>query len=769
LSNLRFTLTAFPGASRWRCARAATLALTCAIVGGFAGCAATAPSASSSSVAAIAPNTPAVSPAPVASPAPARIVPYADRLQGVELPDPYYWLEDSESAETRAFVEEQRRYAERVLAAAPGQAALARAIELEVKGLPTLGQVFPTPNGAIFKRWLESGLSLRVLSDGATEERALFEDGLLERSGRSAQIREVTPSWDGRYAAITATGRGDAATQVSIIEVASGALLPDLIPDLLTTTSGSRYRVTWLPDSSGFLYPRLAPGAATGPAVARLGRGRQFLHRIGTPQSEDRPLFGYEVVPGIDLAVDDLPARTVTAPGSPWLLATLARVKEDVSELWAAPLDGVLAGRPVWSRIAGDGYTQALLRADTVYAMSAEGADRRRIVRRELGKGSPQWTVALPEQPGVLRSFVLARDALYFTELSQGLVQLRRADYDGGTAQAIAVPLEGGLRFAAQSPEAAGIWFAAESWVEPGGWFRVAPEASVATPAAIAPGIAGVALSDHRDLVASELTVAAGGVAIPVSVVHRRDLSLDGTAPLLLEAYGGYGSVQTPAYGPSLAVWARQGGVYAYAHVRGGGELGESWHRAALRESKQLSTIDALAVAEALIARGFSSAGRIALLGTSSGAQIPGLALALQPELFGALIFNVGQPDEIRGARLDPTAARNLAEMGDTSSAAGVELLRRLSPYHRVPTAVRLPAMLIKSGDDDYNFSSVTAAGKYVARLQAANTGDRPIVWMNLPGGHTDLFGDDFEVAAQAMAFLFWQTGHPGYQPTAMP
>jgi prolyl oligopeptidase PreP (S9A serine peptidase family) len=143
--------------------------------------------------------------------------------------------------------------------------------------------------------------------------------------------------------------------------------------------------------------------------------------------------------------------------------------------------------------------------------------------------------------------------------------------------------------------------------------------------------------------------------------------------------------------------------------------------------------------------------------------------LALQPELFGALIFNVGQPDEIRGARLDPTAARNLAEMGDTSSAAGVELLRRLSPYHRVPTAVRLPAMLIKSGDDDYNFSSVTAAGKYVARLQAANTGDRPIVWMNLPGGHTDLFGDDFEVAAQAMAFLFWQTGHPGYQPTAMP
>ncbi|MEZ5312723.1 MAG: prolyl oligopeptidase family serine peptidase [Thermoanaerobaculia bacterium] len=234
---------------------------------------------------------------------------------------------------------------------------------------------------------------------------------------------------------------------------------------------------------------------------------------------------------------------------------------------------------------------------------------------------------------------------------------------------------------------------------------------------------------------------------------------------VLLEAYGGYGQIHQSEFNPFALLWAEQGGTYVYAHVRGGGELGEAWHRAATREGKIASTTDTLRVAEWLVEERLTRRGRIALIGTSSGAQIPGLALALAPELFGVVVFNVGAPDEIRGAQLDPTAARNLAEMGDLATAHGVELLREVSPYHRVPVSANFPAVVVKSARDDYNFGGVSAAMKYVARLQAANRSPRPVVWLDQPGGHSDVFGEDPEIVGQTMAFLLWQTGHPRFGP----
>ena len=133
--------------------------------------------------------------------------------------------------------------------------------------------------------------------------------------------------------------------------------------------------------------------------------------------------------------------------------------------------------------------------------------------------------------------------------------------------------------------------------------------------------------------------------------------------------------------------------------------------------------------------------------------------------MFGVAIFNVGTPDEIRGAQLDPTAARNIAEMGDMDSTKGVELLKQYSPYHRVPPQLSLPTTIIKSAADDYNFGSVASAAKYVARLQAANTSDRPVLWANQAGGHSDFFDADPETTASWMAFVLWQTGHRDFQP----
>jgi prolyl oligopeptidase len=144
--------------------------------------------------------------------------------------------------------------------------------------------------------------------------------------------------------------------------------------------------------------------------------------------------------------------------------------------------------------------------------------------------------------------------------------------------------------------------------------------------------------------------------------------------------------------------------------------------------------------------------------------------VALQrPELLGVALYEVGQPDEIRGAQQDPTAARNIAEIGDLDTDTGIRLLLKSSPYHQVPATLPLPAMLLHSASEDYNFGNEMLVGKYVARLQAANSGTRPIVWARTPGGHSDLFYVSPGWAATAMSFLLWQTGHPRFQPAPLP
>lgn len=703
---------------------------------------------------------PVVVPSAVARPGLASPRPFVQTLHGVEISDPWRWMEAPNDPEVAAWTEGQTAYAARVLAEPSGQDRLLAALAEEFDSVPTLEDIIPIPRGVVFDRWLPSGQTFHLARPGQAEV-VLFDRTLLRDAGRSDRIRAVTPSWDGRYLAVTATGDGDGAVQASVFEIATGRLLADLIPDVLTTTSGARYRVAWLPDSSGFIYPRLAEGALSGPAVDRLGRGRQYLHRLGTPQADDVPVFGHAVDGQIDLDPDDLPAAIVTAPGSDWIVATASRVRQNMSELWAARLNDVAAGRAQWRRLAADGFRQPRLRGDRVHALTDLGADRGRIVSLDLSAPDSAWQTEIAERPGLLRSFVIASDGLYFTEYREGAVTLARST--GAGIEQIDVPRTGDLQFAPQDPTRDTPWIKAQSWTDPVGWFQVPPDQTTAIASEIDPGGRRVDRSVFE--IRHILIQAEDGVAVPVSLVHRTGLVLDGTAPLLLEAYGGYGNVRTPSYNPSLAVWARQGAVYAYAHVRGGGELGGSWRRAALRETKIRTSLDAVAVARGLVQLGYTAPGRISALGTSSGAQMPGMFLALAPELLGAAVFDIGQPDEIRGAALDPTAARNLAEMGDVDTAEGVSLLMQVSPYHRVPERVELPGVIVHSGANDYNFGGLATDAKYVARLQAANSGDRPVVWMTGDGGHDSVFGMDPEVASRAMAFMLWQTGHPDFQP----
>ncbi len=319
------------------------------------------------------------------------------------------------------------------------------------------------------------------------------------------------------------------------------------------------------------------------------------------------------------------------------------------------------------------------------------------------------------------------------------------------------MPLAGSIAFANPSARRDGVWFEAANWIDPGGWYRIARGTRVAIAAAVAPGGAYRPADDV--LVETFVVPAENGVAIPVTLLRPRGHALDGSLPLLLETYGSFGKVTAPSFNPLLATWVRQGAAYAFAHTRGGGELGDAWHRAALRETKMRSTADLVAVAHGLVERGVTRPGRTILLGTSNGAQPAGMALVVAPEAFGVVVYNVGQPDDLRGAQLDPTSARNLVELGDTHTPDGVSLLVRNSPYYRLPAALELPAVIVKSAPDDYNYGSSATTAKYVARLQAANRSGNPVVWLEQAGGHSWLFDGEPDTDARLMAWLLRRVG----------
>jgi prolyl oligopeptidase len=216
------------------------------------------------------------------------------------------------------------------------------------------------------------------------------------------------------------------------------------------------------------------------------------------------------------------------------------------------------------------------------------------------------------------------------------------------------------------------------------------------------------------------------GTRVPMFVTARRSLVLDGSHPVLLTAYGGFGTIVGPAYRPDIPLWLESGGVYAVANLRGGGEYGEEWHRAGRREHKQNSFDDFIGAAEALIDRGYTNPGRLAIHGHSNGGLLVGAALTQRPDLFAAAVPNAGHYDMLRFHRFT-VGGGWVPEYGSPDSAALFPVLRAYSPLHNVRSGTCYPATLLLAADHDDRVVP-SHAYKFTATLQAAQACERPIL-----------------------------------------
>jgi prolyl oligopeptidase len=341
---------------------------------------------------------------------------------------------------------------------------------------------------------------------------------------------------------------------------------------------------------------------------------------------------------------------------------------------------------------------------------------------------------------------------------------LLRVDYrDGAKAQLLKLPFAGDIDALITDERFAGALFDTSAWTRFGGYYAYDPKRGHVFDTKLQPQ---GKYDNPVGLTSVEVKVkAADGTMVPMSIVYKKGIKLDGNNPTILYGYGSYGISQTPFYRPTFLPWFDRGGVFAVAHVRGGGEMGEDWHKAGQLLNKPNTWGDAIACGDWLIANKYSSSPKLAIWGGSAGGIFVGRSITDRPELFRAAVDEVPVSDMMR-FEFSANGPNNVPEFGSTKTADGFKGLLAMSPYHAVKDGTKFPAVLLITGFNDPRVDSWEPA-KMTARLQAATASDKPILLrVDYDAGHG--FGStkksQYEERADMFAFLFWQLGVTGFQ-----
>ena len=685
--------------------------------------------------------------------------PVTETHHGVEVVDPYRWLEDSRSPEVKAWTEAQGAAARAYLEGLPG----AKEIREQVKAIvlarsPSWFSLIER-KGAFFAMKSDPARQQPVLvwmgsPDDVARERVLLDPSVLDPTGKT-NVDWFVPSPDGKKVAVSLSQGGTESGDLQVFDVATMKPVGDRIPRVQGGTAGGS--VAWNRDGSGFWYTRY-PRDGERPAADLPFFQQVWFHALGQPGATDRKELGDELP---RIAEITLRARR----DGKWILALVKNGDGGEVELWLRP-----GGKGSWTRISrfadravdgefGDGAE--------LFLLSRKDAPRGRILRLPLPpRGVDPLAgarVVVPEGSEAILGMEVARDRIYVATIDGGPSRLRMYGLTGkplGEVPVLPVSAVGQVVPVAGR----GILFQNQSWVDPLAWYAFDPAKGKVTKTRLA-------TTSPVDLSGSEAVrgwaTSKDGTRVPVDVLRMKGTKLDGDRPTILYGYGGYGVNETPHYSPILALWILNGGVYANAVLRGGGEFGEEWHLAGNLTRKQNVFDDFFAIAEWLVKEGYTRPERLAILGGSNGGLLVNAVLTQHPQAFRAAASMVGISDMIR-VEATPNGAFNVTEFGSVKDPEQFRALYAYSPYHHVVDGTRYPAVLLTAGEGDPRVDSWHAK-KMAARLQEATTSGLPVVLRISGWGHGIGSSRDERIAqtADLWTFFFAELGVP-FRPIAV-
>ena len=674
-----------------------------------------------------------------------------ETLHGVEFRDPFRWLEDQDSEETRAWIGRQNSHAELIIGEHPLRDAvrhrLKELMDVDDAGLPqragdfeyfTLrrrGQELP-----VLHRRPKPPDDMQVRIDPAKEYETVIDPHSLSE-GNSIRVAVRAFSEDGKWMVYSLREGGQDEVELRIRDLAANR-------DLKQQYANGLYdQVSFGHDSRGFYY--VLRSRETGP--------RLYYHTLETAITEDRELFGDGIGPTSFLRVHlaDKDRYRIFTIGHGWardeILFQDTAMSQDRSGGGTRNItEGLVA------------HFDARYHEGRLLVRTDSEASNYRLVEIDPKNPAPaHWREVLPEGSDVLQRFSVIGDQIYATYLHNASSKIRVFELDG--TKAGEVPIrdlhsasidafgEGKALLSATSLTTPGTRYLfdlktrqSEVWEEPKAAFT------------------------EEDYTVKQVWYSSkDGTRVPMYIVHRKGIELDGNHPTLLYGYGGFNASQTPRFRSSTAVWLENGGVYAMANLRGGSEFGESWHRGGMLENKQNVFDDFIAAAEWLIGQGYTNPKRLAITGSSNGGLLVAAALTQRPELFRAVLCGFPDLDMVRFYTFTKTNNMPaLLEYGDASDPKQFQFLRAHSPYQNVRQGVSYPAVMLTSGDLDTRVSPLQAR-KMTAALQKATSSELPVILRyDATAGHAAERGlprsKMIENTAGELTFLLSQLGASG-------
>jgi prolyl oligopeptidase len=674
-----------------------------------------------------------------------RRVDHVDTYHGVQVADPYRWLEDDRSAETGEWVKAQNAVTFAYLEQIPYRTKVLDRLE-QLYNYPKYSA--PTRRGELYFFTKNDGLQNQSVHyvqkglDGTPE--VLIDPNALSPDG-TTRLSPFVLSKDGRHAVYGLSRAGSDWQDFHVMEIATKKTLDDEIK--WVKVSGAAWA------GNGFFYSRY-PEPEKGRELSTKNENHKvYFHRVGTAQSQDELVFEDPANPqrfhGVRTTEDERFA----------ILTISDRGKgKDGNALFVRDLSkGEKTFRPVVAEITDARYSVLDNVGDKLLVLTNRNAPNERVAL--IDPSSPaeaNWTPVLPEKPEPLGFAGTIGGKLFATYLKDVTSRAYVYSLDGTLETAVALPGLGSVGGFAGRNDDEQAFYTFTSFNYPPTIFRYdikARTSSVFREAKIA-GFDAAAYEVKQVFYPSK-----DGTKVPMFLVHKKGLALDGKNPALLYGYGGFNITQNPSFSALRIALLEQGFVYATACLRGGGEYGEKWHEAGMKLRKQNVFDDFIAAAEWLIANKYTSAEKLAMNGGSNGGLLVGAVLNQRPDLFKAAIPQVGVMDMLRFHTF--TIGWNwIADYGSSDNAEEFKALYAYSPLHNIRPGTRYPATLITTADHDDRVVPAHSF-KYAATLQERQAGEAPVlIRIETQSGHgASNTRKQLEVTADVYSFLFQNLG----------
>ena len=704
---------------------------------------------------------------------------------GVKIADPYRALEDLSAPATQQWANAEGAWTRTQLDRLPGRAALTQRVNaLDADRTDSVLSLQVTAGGRWFylKRLAgENTTKLYTRERPDAPEKLLLDPELWKRqTGITHAINNYTASPDGRYVAAVVSKADAELGDLRVFAVATGA---DLLPP--TPYVWGELAATWAPDSRSYFYTlsmsahaaglqRAAPAAAASAASAADAAapepfGHMQLWQRNLADATERLVAGSGEAFGPKIGERDWMASDTGDKRH--VVVMLSQGVSSNVRVWVGAAGDVSADpqHAAWTLLveADAQVRDATISGHWLFARSVQGTPRSRIVRYDLDHPGVAPVEVVAQQRGVIEGMQGTADGLYYTVRTGSIGEVFHLPVHGDARarpERVTLPFEGAAELLGGSPRAPGVLFTLEGWTHAQQILSARGSRSSATKI-VAPHV-----SHAADAWTSEETTCTSwdGTEVPVSLIYLRGLKKDGSHPVLLDGYGGYGVPEPAYYSPRMGAFLERGGIFAEVKPRGGGAFGYEWYQAGVGARKSNTWKDMIACAQALVSRNYTTAGKLAIQGTSMGGVAVGRAVTERPDLFAVAIVRVGITDAIRFIEATTNGPNHVDEMGSLETEAGVKQLLAMSTYHQVKDGEKYPAMLFTAGMND-NRVAPWISFKTFSRMQAATSSGKPVLLrVEAAGGHgvSQTAEQRNAELADRLAFILWQTGDPAFQPT---